>query len=94
MSSKPFVGDIGTVITVNTQTDLTDATVLKLMVLKPDESEVEWVGTKYNSTYIRFVTRDGDLNLAGEYKVQAYIETPTWQGKGRTATFTVYAAYS
>ena len=89
-TNKPFVGDVGTVITVNTREDISTATKVSLMVQKPDGSEDEWIGTIYNERYIRYTIADGDFNVAGTYRLQAYVEMPGWKGRGVTTEFDVY----
>jgi len=93
MRTKPYVGDVGTVITVNTKTNLTTATLLQLHVLKPDGTQVIWNGTLYNTKYIRYTTGGDDLDISGDYRLQAYVELPLWRGHGDATTFRVYDLY-
>ena len=91
VGQKSYVGDIGTVITVDTGTPIADATVVKLMVLKPGASaEVEWTGAIYNTNYVRYTTVDGDFSIKGNYKIQAFVDTPSGEWRGETFTIRVY----
>lgn len=94
-TSKYYVGDVGTVITVDVGSDISTATYVALMVEKPtSHKEVTWVGTVYNSNYIQYTTKTGDFNEVGTYKLQAHVEMPFWQGRGNTALFIVSARYT
>lgn len=92
--SKFYVGDTGTEIIVDTCDDITTATLVKLMVQKPDDTIVEWVGSVYDTTKIRHVVVAGDLDLAGEYLVQAYVQMPSWVGRGNNTSFKVNEPFS
>lgn len=91
VGQKSYVGDIGTVFTVDCGTDISDATTVKLMILKPGSStEIEWTGSIYSTQYIRYTTVDGDFNVAGLYRLQAFVDTPDGEWRGETTTFRVY----
>jgi len=88
MAAKVHAGDVGTVITVDVIEDISNATVTNLIVKQPDGSTVTWAGSLYGTHSIRYTSEAGDL-VAGAYKVQAYVEIPTWQGHGEEFEFTV-----
>ena len=90
---KSYIDDIGTVITVDVGVDITDATSVKLLVKKPDGTEVEWTGTVYSTQYIRYTVVEDDFDQAGTYKVQSYVVTPDGTWKGETDSFKVYDEY-
>jgi hypothetical protein len=94
LDSKYYVGDIGTVIIVNTCVDLSTATQVSLKVEKPDGTLATWPGTVYETNSIRYVVQDGDFDQDGEYSVQAYIKIQDWQGRGATATFRVASVFN
>jgi len=91
--SNYFVGDAGTLITVDTCSDITAATLAALDVMKPDGSTDRWVGSVVDTTKIQYVVSVGDFDQVGEYRLQAYIEMPGWQGWGNTVTFKVSARF-
>jgi hypothetical protein len=93
MSDKIYVGDIGTIVTVDCGEDISTATVNQLMVQKPDGTIVTWEAAVYNTNYLRYTIMDGDLDQAGVYKVQSKITLPSWSGLGETDEFTVNEAY-
>lgn len=93
--SKYYVGDIGTELIVDVCVDITSATAAKLYVLKPGATAaVEWVAGVYQTQYLRHVCVAGDLSVAGEYKVQAWVQLPNGSWRGDVATFRVYPAFS
>ena len=84
------VGDIGTIIRYTTQTDLSDATVMKMKYKKPDGTTGEWDGTIYNDYSMDFeTTQASDLDQAGPWNIQLYIETPDWKGHSDIKQFEV-----
>ena len=91
--SQFYLGDIGTEIIVDVCSDISTATLVSLKVMKPDGTEHTWVGTVYQTQYIRYITQVGDFDQVGEYRVQPYIEMPGWEGRGDTATFKVSATF-
>ena len=91
---KYYVGDVGTEIIVDVCADITAATKTDLLVEKPDGTIVTWVGGIYETTKIRYVIQAGDLDQAGEYMLQAYVEISGWTGRGNTTTFRVSNNFS
>lgn len=87
---KIYIGDIGTVLTVNVCEDISTATVTDLLIEKPDGTTETWSGTVYNSTYIRYTSQSGDFDQAGKYIFQAYIEMSGWSGRGTLDSFRVH----
>ena len=82
-----FVGDIGTIIYLETGVDLSAASELKIRVRKRalgshNKHLVNWTGEVYNTTQIKYTIVDGDLNYAGVYSLQAYAKLADWEGYG------------
>ena len=93
MTDRHYVGEVGTVITVDCGSDISGATGTILKVRKPDGTEVEWTATIYDSNYLRYTTVAGDFNKAGTYHVQAHLTLAGWTGHGETAEFPIYEEY-
>ena len=55
--SQFYLGDIGTEIIVDVCSDISTATLVSLKVMKPDGTEHTWVGTVYQTQYIRYITQ-------------------------------------
>jgi len=88
--SKIFVGDTGTAIIVDCGSDISTATVHDIKVRKPNGDVVVWSASIYQNNFLKYITVDGDLNLAGDYFVESIITLPSWKGTGETDRFTVY----
>lgn len=94
MVDKIYVGDTGTVLKVDCEVDISDATLAQIHVQKPDgETEVQWTGTITGGKYIQYTTIEGDLDQIGYYYAQSYIETPSGKWHGEMFNFQVYALY-
>jgi len=87
--AKYYINAIGVEIIIETCLDITEATKTVLEIEKPDGTKEEWVGEIYNTTQIKYITTDGDLDQSGKYYVQAYVETVTSTGYGTTTSFNV-----
>lgn len=99
---KYYVGDIGTIIDVNTCTLVSGATIARLIVQKPDSISFDWDGTSIDitnivsgnlETHIQYTVTAGDFDQVGQYMVVAYIVTPTWSGHGTMASFAVHNVF-
>jgi hypothetical protein len=42
------------------------------------------------ATILKYVIQPGEFDQAGVYKMQAYVETPSWKGRGETVSFEVF----
>ena len=86
-----FVGDVGVEIRLDTKQDLSNATVTKILAKKPSGSTVVWNATKYGTTTkITYTTDSDDLDEAGDWSLQAYVEwTTSSKHLGETVTMTV-----
>jgi len=93
MSDKVYVGDYGTVITVDCGEDISAATITQIKVQKPGGTVVTWGASLYGTNYLQYTTVNGDIDESGIWKVQASVTLPSWKGLGETDTFTVYEAY-
>lgn len=92
-----FLGDIGTILTVDAQDadaaaiNLTGMT-LSLDVWKPGSTtSVNWAGMMSGTTKIAYTTVAGDWSLAGEYRIQAKVVDGTKLWRGTSYRFDVHA---
>ena len=95
MSNKPYINDVGTELQIECESDLTSATVRKLIIKKPDLTEVEWPCT-FNVTYptkLFYIILLNDFDQEGDYTGQAYIENPDGKWRGETFNFAVYGEF-
>jgi hypothetical protein len=91
--AKIYVGNVGGVILLDTKTDISAATGILIKVKKPDNTEVDWSATAYNTTFVKYTTIADDLNMPGDYKVQAYFTLSGWTGRGETSKFEVHSHF-
>lgn len=77
-----FVGDIGTAIVLDVGHDISAATLRSIAVRKPDGTRTSWPAVAEGTTAMRFDTLAGTLDLAGEWKLNATVTTPSgsWTG--------------
>ena len=93
MADKIYVGDEGTVVLIDMGEDISAATVTNIYVRK-STGDVTWAATIYDSNYLRYVIQTGDLDVAGTYYLQPYLEFTDWKGRGKTVNFEVYEAFN
>jgi hypothetical protein len=91
--AKIYVDNVGGVILLDTKTDISAATSIVIKVKKPDNSKAEWAAAVYNTTFVKYTTIADDLNMPGDYKVQAHFTLNGWTGRGETAKFEVHSHF-
>lgn len=91
--NKPYIGDVGTVILLDCLNDITDATNVEIHVQKPDGTEVIWPGTIVENTKIKYVIVVDDLDQAGEWWFQAYVESTAGKWRGEAVKQIVYEKF-
>ena len=84
-----FVGDIGTEIALDCGVNISTATVRNIIVRKSNRVKVTWAATADGTNGIKYATLLNDLDVAGEWSIQAYIEMPGWKGYGAIAKLNV-----
>lgn len=87
--SSVFIGDEGTEIVLDCGITTTTATVRSILARKSNGVLVTWSAVQDGTSSIKHTTSSGDLDVAGEWKLQAYVEMPGWKGKGAVAKLTV-----
>jgi hypothetical protein len=101
-TNKIYIGDIGTLISVNMGEDISAAEDIVFKVKKPDNAEVEWdaeIGDEdivlkageilKAGEYFKYVSKEGDLDQAGVYYINPHLTLGDWIGSGDTVKFTV-----
>lgn len=94
MAAVAYQNDIGTIIEVDTQSDLTDAVTLEIKLKKPSGTILTKdayipVGLTAEDGKIAYATITGDLDELGKYYGQAHIEGPDTDHLGNTFNFEV-----
>lgn len=92
MSSKTYLGDVGTVIELDTGVSLAGASALSIEAARPDGTTVSWTATA-TGTSVRYTTQAGDLDVSGAWVLQAKatIGSGTWRGE--SVVLRVWAAF-
>jgi hypothetical protein len=95
--SKVYAGDIGTVILLDAGVTLTGGTVA-IKWQNPAGNTGTWSGTIATATSgankgISYTTQAGDVDIAGEWKLQAHAVLPAGTWRGETALMTVYPTF-
>lgn len=93
MGNKVYVGDIGTIITLDTDETISSATTTDIKVKKGDGTTATWVAVLSGTDSVTYTVVADDFSCSGVYKVQAYVVMPNWSGLGETAEFQVYDAF-
>ena len=84
------VGDIGTVIRFSTATDLDAMCTLNLKMQYPGGSTSTYTASVYNTYAAQMTTTvSTQLDAAGEYLLQIYVELAAWLGHSDVKSFTV-----
>ena len=83
------VGDIGTVITFNTATDISALTAARLLYRKPDGTKGEWAATLSGTDSVEYTVIAGDIDMVGSWELQAAVEFATGQWYSVTDTMSV-----
>ena len=81
--------DEGVKIILNVGVDISDSTVHKIKFKRPNGTSGEWAAERENATSISYLIQTNDLNYAGIWKLQAYVETPNWKLHGEEASLQV-----
>jgi len=89
MAEKHYIGEIGTEIIVDMQCDISMASGCLFYVKKPNGSVVTWDAQIYGTHSLRHIVQSGELDQAGRYLLQPYIEVSGWKGFGNTCNFEV-----
>lgn len=84
-----FKEDVGTEIVLDCGVDITSATVTNIVAAAPSGAVKTWAAVADGSTAIKRVTLAGDLDEAGTWTLQAYVEVPGWAGHGEAVQLIV-----
>ncbi len=90
---KSYVGDVDTEIVLNAGVALGTPDVLKIKYQKPNGTTGEWEADVYETTKARYITMNGDLDVAGLWTFQIYTELAGggWQGHGEEYQEWIYS---
>lgn len=81
---KHYIGEIGTTITLDTGVTLAGATVIQIKYMKPDGTTGYWTGSIADTTKVSYTLASGNIDQAGTWAFQAYIELSGGKWYGET----------
>jgi hypothetical protein len=94
MADKHYVGETGTRILIEADSDISAASGVWMEAKKPDGITIEvWSAVIVSGVYIEHIVASGDFDQAGQYSVQPHIATSGWAGYGSTDTFEVHKKF-
>ncbi len=93
MTTKTYVGDTGTVITLDCGQDISAATARSIAVRKPDGTATSWAASASGTTAIAFTTLAGTLDQHGTWQLQTVVSLGGGTWRGETVELEVYAAF-
>lgn len=93
---KIYVGDIGTRIRLDVGEDVSTATSVTIEYKKPSKVEGSWSAAVEveNNTIVYHMTALNELDEAGEWKLQAYVDLGQWKGLSETVNMMVYKKFT
>ncbi len=93
MTTKTYVGDTGTVITLDCGQDISAATARSIAVRKPDGTTTSWSASASGTDSIQFTTLAGSLDQNGTWLLQAVISLGGGTWRGETVQLVVFARF-
>jgi hypothetical protein len=93
MEEKIYAGDVGTTLVLECGRDMSQAQNPAIFVRRPDGTSRTW-SAEAEGTRLRYVTRQGDLSMAGIHRLQAAYSLGEWNGRGAAAELVVHRAFA
>jgi hypothetical protein len=85
-----YINTVGLAIEIECGIAVTGATGIIIHVKKPGGSWETWTGaTVYQTTKLRYLTKSGDLSVAGHYQVYPQLTLAGFTGNGTPDRFKV-----
>ena len=93
MATKIYVGDVGTVITLDCGQNISAATARAILVRKPDGTATSWAASASGTNSISYQSLAGTFDQSGVWKLQSYVTLPTGARKGETVNLPIYESF-
>jgi hypothetical protein len=93
MTTKSYVGDTGTRITLDCGTDISTSSARTIEVRKPDGSTASWTATLSGTTGVYYDTAADTLDMPGTWRLQARVTIGSGVWRGETVLLQVYPAF-
>jgi hypothetical protein len=89
--SKIYKADVGRKFRLDSETDISAASVARLKYTKPDATTGYWDGSIEDSRYVFYITQLAtDLDQVGKWRIQMYLEINGADLHGNIEDFHVY----
>ena len=79
------IGDWGTEIVLDTEEDISTATDLRIVGTKPGGVAVDWEAVIEETTKVKYVTVEDDIDTVGTWELRARVISPAGQWTGNRA---------
>ena len=93
-NTKVYVGDIGTVVTLDCGTDISALSSATIEVRKPNNASASWPASLSGTDFITYTAVSGDFNQAGAYRLQARVAIGAGVWRGETIVLQVYQNFA
>ncbi len=87
---KIYKGDVGQKIILDTDQDISEATLLQIKYKKPDATTGTWTATLTGIDSAYYTTVENDLDQTGNWEIQLYVELGGAKIHGTIVSFHVY----
>lgn len=93
MNAYAYVGEHGMPIELRCGIELPDAAQLSIEGRRPDGTTVSWPAVALGGTSIVYILQQGNLDLAGQWRLQSRVAFPGRVRRGATAVLSVLPLY-
>ena len=96
MTGTAYVGDSGSVILIETNIELKNATMIKINVYTPNKETKIWNAEVdlTNTKFIKYVVLAGDFAIPGTYYLQPEVAVGGFKGKGETVKIMIKQSFT
>lgn len=91
---KVYEGDIGTVIELDTNVDISSASTRRIYYTKPGGTVSYWAADLVGTSRLSYTTESGDLDEDGVWSLQAYVVTAGGTWRGETVKLRVHVVFT
>jgi len=90
--NKPYVGDSGTLIQLDTGVPLIGATLAQILAKRPDGVILTWMAS-VSGSMLQYTTIATDLSMPGTWILQAKVTLPDGSWLGEATSVKIYGAF-
>lgn len=90
---NPYVGEYGMPLELRCGIELPDAAQLSIEARRPDGTTRSWPAVAFGGTSIVYILQEGDISLAGSWRLQSRVAFPGGERFGATAVLSVLPRY-